>query len=67
MFAHCLLQVKEDKTMPKPKKGEKKREYIARCIPVVLREGTAKSREQAVAICNSLWEKHREGGGAMRD
>jgi hydroxymethylpyrimidine pyrophosphatase-like HAD family hydrolase len=39
-----------------PNKGEKKDEFLNRCISYVINEG--KENEQAVAICNSLWEQH---------
>jgi hypothetical protein len=39
-----------------PNSGEKKDEFIPRCISYVLNEG--KDTEQAVAICNSLWDEH---------
>lgn len=31
---------------------------MARCVPVVLDEGTAKNGPQAAAICNSMWRDH---------
>lgn len=40
--------------MPKRRKGEKKEDFIKRCIPEVMGEG--KSQEEAVAICYSLAE-----------
>lgn len=39
-----------------PSKGEKKDEFLPRCISYVVGEG--KEPDQAVAICNSLWEQH---------
>lgn len=39
-----------------PSKGEHKDEFLQRCIKYVIDEG--KSSEQAVAICNSLWDEH---------
>ena len=39
-----------------PSKGEHKTEFLPRCISYVINEG--KSSEQAVAICNSLWDQH---------
>ena len=39
-----------------PSKGEHKDEFLPRCIKYVIDEG--KESEQAVAICNSLWEQH---------
>ena len=42
-----------------PSKGEHQSEFLPRCISYVVNEG--KSNEQAVAICNSLWEEHFAG------
>jgi hypothetical protein len=39
-----------------PNSGEKKDEFIPRCISYVVNEG--KDTDQAVAICNGLWEQH---------
>jgi len=39
-----------------PSKGEDKQPFLQRCISYVINEG--KETEQAVAICNSLWEQH---------
>jgi hypothetical protein len=41
--------------MPKPKKNERKEDFIARCVPVLVEEG--KPQGQAVAICYSMWEE----------
>lgn len=42
--------------MPSPKPNEDKSDFINRCIPIVIEDGTAETPEQAVAICNSMWE-----------
>lgn len=39
-----------------PSKGERKDDFLPRCISYVINEG--KESEQAVAICNSIWEQH---------
>jgi len=39
-----------------PNKGEHQDEFLQRCIKYVIDEG--KESEQAVAICNSLWDNH---------
>ena len=49
-----FLAFKED--FINPSKGEHKTEFLPRCISYVINEG--KSSEQAVAICNSLWDEH---------
>lgn len=41
--------------MPTPNKNEKRKEFISRCIPIVLQDKTAKNQEQAVAICNQIF------------
>jgi hypothetical protein len=46
--------------MPKPRKGESKKDYISRCIPIVMDEGTAKDNKQAAAICYSFWDRKDE-------
>lgn len=43
-------------SIPNPKPNEEKKEFIDRCIPIVIEDGTAETPEQAVAICNSMWE-----------
>lgn len=42
--------------MPRKQEGETKDEFIERCVPEVIEDGTAENGEQAVAVCNSLWE-----------
>jgi hypothetical protein len=42
-----------------PTKGEHEGDFISRCVKYVIDEG--KDNEQAVAICNSLWEQHFAG------
>jgi len=41
--------------MPKPGKEETQKEFIKRCIPMVLDEGTAENGKQAAAICFGIW------------
>ena len=43
-----------------PSKGEHQDEFLQRCIKYVIDEG--KEPDQAVAICNSLWDNHFDGG-----
>lgn len=45
--------------MPTPMKNETRSHFVSRCVPYVLDEGTAKSSDQAVAICHSLWRRKR--------
>ncbi|HUX29239.1 MAG TPA: hypothetical protein VMV78_01285, partial [Thiobacillus sp.] len=45
--------------MPEPKAGETQKEFVARCIPALIDEG--KEQDEAVAVCNSMWEKAQEG------
>jgi hypothetical protein len=46
--------------MPDVKKGESQKDYVARCIPTVLKEGTAKDQKQAAAICFSKYSQHQK-------
>jgi hypothetical protein len=46
--------------MPTPREGEDRKEWLKRCVPVVLEDGTAEDQDQAVAICNSMWEENME-------
>ena len=40
--------------MPKPKPSEKKKDFMLRCIPILIKEG--KKTEQAIAQCSSVFE-----------
>ena len=51
--------------MPEPRAGESRDDFIGRCIPVVLDDGTAEDQAQAVAVCISMWKKDK--GGTMAD
>lgn len=46
--------------MPTPNKGESEKDFVSRCIPVVLKEGTAKNNSQGAAICHSMYKKHNK-------
>ena len=43
--------------MPTPRKGEKRSDYIARAIPIIMREG--KTSEEATRKANGLFDYHR--------
>jgi len=45
--------------MPKPNKGEKQSDFISRCIPIVINEGTTNDSKQAAAICYSIWRRSK--------
>lgn len=49
--------------MPKPRPGESKDAFVNRCIPIVIRDGTAKDQSQAVAVCHSLYKQHSGNRG----
>ena len=46
--------------MPEPGKNEKQDDFIERCIPIVIADGTAKDGSQANAICHSIWEQSKK-------
>ena len=43
-----------------PKSGESQSDFIARCIPIVIEDGTATDTDQAVAICTSIWQSGKQ-------
>lgn len=45
--------------MPTPTTYEKKGDFIKRCIPIVIKDGTAADNKQAVAVCESIWKKSK--------
>jgi len=45
--------------MPHPTQGETEKDFLKRCIPEVMHEGTTDNNKQAVAICYSVYR--REG------
>jgi len=53
--------------MPTPNEGESRDDFISRCIPIVLDDGTAESQDQAVAVCNSMWEERHKASEMVRD
>lgn len=51
--------------MPTPKKGERKKKFIKRCIPDLFKEeGTLTSKDkkskQSYAICNSMFDRRKK-------
>lgn len=46
--------------MPNPTPNETEQEFVDRCIPIVLEEGTAQDGSQAAAICHSKWDESKK-------
>ena len=50
--------------MPTPKPGEKKDDFISRCIPMIIKEKQDKkekiSEGQPFAICQSIWTESKK-------
>ena len=46
--------------MPTPNRGESENDFVQRCIPMVIREGTAKDGSQAAAICHSMFRQQHQ-------
>lgn len=55
--ATATVSAKGEETKPAPEAGESRDDYLSRCIPQVLDEGTATDNDQAVAICSSMFER----------
>lgn len=49
--------------MPKPKDGESEKDFVDRCIPMVMHDGSAESSDQAVAMCHTMFKQHKEANG----
>lgn len=47
--------------IPRPE-SETRSEWLNRCIPVVINEGTTDRQDQAAAICISMWDKAKKEG-----
>jgi hypothetical protein len=43
-----------------PKKGEKQKDFVSRCIPEVLKDKTASDQTQAAAICYSMYRESKK-------
>lgn len=62
-------ELEEGTKMPQPGKNESQDDFVSRCIPVVLKDKTAKDQKQAIAICFQTWRdakkkaKKQEVGG----
>ena len=46
--------------MPNIKKGESRKDFVARAVPILLREKTAKTPSQAAAIANSMYREKKK-------
>lgn len=44
--------------MPNPANYDNREEWMAACIPIAMEEG--RERDQAVAMCSSMWENRSE-------
>ena len=40
-----------------PREGETRKEFLARCAEYMAENHSEKDRDQALAICHSLWER----------
>jgi hypothetical protein len=47
--------------MPTPREGETRQKFIQRCIPQVIRDGTAEDGTQGAAVCQSIWRQNKRG------
>lgn len=46
--------------MPTLQPDETYEDWMERCIPIVIEDGTAEDNEQAIAVCDSLWEEQSD-------
>ncbi len=53
--------------MPEPKENENEKDFVDRCIPIVISDGTAKDGEQGAAICHSMYKQWKENKSSSED
>jgi hypothetical protein len=53
--------------MPTPNQSESREDFAARCISIVLEDGTAADQDQAVAVCGSMWDDSHKAQEMVRD
>lgn len=46
--------------LPKPKKDEKRKEFVSRCIANLTEKGEFDSSEQRAAVCHDQWEESKK-------
>lgn len=51
---------KEVIPIPEVRENEERAEFVERCIPIVIEDGTAADSDQAVAICNSMYDESKK-------
>lgn len=49
--------------LPSPNKGEKRSDFVSRCVSLLHKKGEGESTAQRVAICNSRFKKARAKEG----
>src|SRR6516164_9344830 len=52
----CPMPMMRGMPMPTPGANETQDDFMSRCIPMVMGDGGASSHDQAIAMCNSMWE-----------
>jgi HK97 family phage major capsid protein/HK97 family phage prohead protease len=52
--------------MPTPRPGkETRQEWMDRCVPFVIDDGSAQDADQAVAMCSQMWRDAQKGANTM--
>lgn len=51
----------------RPEENESKGDFIMRCIPVIINEGTARYPGEAAEVCTSIWNDHRWSVEKIKD
>ena len=52
--------------MPTPLENETEAEFVERCIPIVIEDGTAEDAEQAAAVCHTMFQQANGASLASR-
>lgn len=51
--------------MPAIMPNETREQYISRCIPIVIQEGTASNVDQAYVICDTTYSQQAQNTGQI--
>ena len=53
--------------IPKPKKGEKQKDFISRCIEFETKAAPGRDKEQVAAMCYQAWRDRQKEGYATQE
>lgn len=57
------VSAEEEEIMPDPKEGESEQDFVSRCVPIVMDEGT--TQDQALGKCYGIYRNARKAVGTV--